>query len=138
MKKSLLLVVVLFSAIVYSQSQNPVEIPKIVIKVALGESAQIGPVIIKFLDVVEDSRCPEYVTCVWAGRVVVNVEVKAKGKPTEIKKLIFGQTKPGESIDNILYSVSGYSLEATMVTPYPKESTNEIKDYALLISENKG
>ncbi|HEU4390447.1 MAG TPA: hypothetical protein VFV34_21765 [Blastocatellia bacterium] len=48
-----------------------------------GEEAIVdGTVIrIRFASVVSDSRCPENVTCVWAGNAEVNLELRKKKKP---------------------------------------------------------
>jgi hypothetical protein len=41
----------------------------------LGQTIQVGSLRIRFQGVIEDSRCPEDVTCVWQGRVTVAIEV---------------------------------------------------------------
>ena len=46
---------------------------------ALGEIATLEGVTVKPLDVVEDSRCPALVRCVWAGRVRISAEVSGTG-----------------------------------------------------------
>jgi hypothetical protein len=38
------------------------------ILLATGEALTVGGYALRFVDVVEDSRCPEDVTCVWGGR----------------------------------------------------------------------
>jgi hypothetical protein len=38
---------------------------------ALGHRVRWGTVSAKPLDLVEDSRCPRYVSCVWRGRLVI-------------------------------------------------------------------
>lgn len=43
----------------------------------------------------EDSRCPTGVTCIWAGRARVKVEITSEGK-TEEKTLTFGEVRQGE------------------------------------------
>ena len=42
-----------------------------------------SPVKIRFVQVVEDSRCPTDVTCVWAGNAKVRVEVDSAGAVLE-------------------------------------------------------
>ena len=46
----------------------------------LNEEVQIGDVRVKPLEVVEDSRCAEDVTCVWAGRVRLRVAISGAGE----------------------------------------------------------
>ena len=45
----------------------------------LGDAVEIGGHEIRFVDVVEDSRCPEDVTCVWEGRAKVRLAASAPG-----------------------------------------------------------
>src|SRR5918994_2753147 len=40
---------------------------------------------VQFVDIASDSRCPNDVTCVWAGEVVVRLRVRQEGRPTEIE-----------------------------------------------------
>ena len=44
---------------------------------ALGQTAHVDGLRVKPLAIVEDSRCPINVICVWAGRLVVRAEVSA-------------------------------------------------------------
>ena len=47
----------------------------------LGQEVRLGNLRIRPLAVIEDSRCPLDVTCVWAGRVRVRVAVSGVGDP---------------------------------------------------------
>jgi len=42
---------------------------------------------IKFIGLVEDSRCPENARCVWAGNAKIKLEVKGKGAASQIIEL---------------------------------------------------
>jgi len=54
-----------------------------VVAVSLNETADLGGGLnVRPLSVIEDSRCPANVDCVWAGRVVLRAEVN--GQPTDI------------------------------------------------------
>jgi hypothetical protein len=55
----------------------------------LGGTATIGPVQVMPLAVLEDSRCPQAVRCVWAGRV--RIAARVNGTDTE---LTLGQPVP--------------------------------------------
>jgi hypothetical protein len=46
---------------------------------ALGQTAYINGLHVRPITVVEDSRCPTDVTCVWAGRLIVRSEVSGGG-----------------------------------------------------------
>ena len=59
----------------------------------LGEEVQIGDIRMRPIEVLEDSRCPIDVTCVWAGRVRVRVAVGGAGAP--VMELNQSVTVPG-------------------------------------------
>eukprot|EP00657_Telonema_sp_P-1_P004455 TRINITY_DN20311_c0_g1_i1.p1 TRINITY_DN20311_c0_g1~~TRINITY_DN20311_c0_g1_i1.p1 ORF type:complete len:118 (-),score=31.44 TRINITY_DN20311_c0_g1_i1:150-503(-) len=63
-----------FSTIAFGQD-SPTQAPKIAIKVTKGETITLDGIKIKFAEVLEDSRCPTNVNCIWAGRAKVKVEV---------------------------------------------------------------
>ena len=44
-------------------------------ELAQGESVQVAGHSLRFVDVVEDSRCPTGVTCIWGGRAKVRLSV---------------------------------------------------------------
>ena len=88
-----------------------VETPKLVAKLFLGKTYHIEDVQIKFSDVLSDSRCPEDVTCVWAGEAIVLVDILQNGTLQEQKKLIF---QPGKRHDKKLFNL--FSSETTTIT----------------------
>ncbi|HEY0163948.1 MAG TPA: hypothetical protein VGB39_01095 [Sphingomicrobium sp.] len=45
----------------------------------LGETAVLDGVTVKPLEVIEDSRCPAQVQCVWAGRIRIRAEISHSG-----------------------------------------------------------
>jgi len=55
--------------------------------VALGQKANVGPLIVTPLAIVEDSRCPTDTQCVWAGRVRIDAAIN-----DERHELTLGQT----------------------------------------------
>ncbi len=136
MKNSLFFLFIFVTTLSFSQNEK-LETPKIAVKIALGETVIIKGVPIKFLEVTEDSRCPEYVTCIWAGRAIVKVEVAMKGKNPQQKQLLFGTTQAGETVDNTIFKSGELFLEGLKLTPYPKESNMEKVKYVLLVCEGK-
>ncbi len=46
----------------------------------LGGVAVAGPLRVRPLRVIEDSRCPMNARCVWAGRLILRAEVRAGGR----------------------------------------------------------
>lgn len=136
MKNSLLAIIILFSSFAFGQEDSP-EIPKIGVKVPKGETVVLKGVSIKFLEVVEDSRCPEGVSCIWAGRAIVKAVVTSNGK-TEEKILLFGEVRQGEEKNTNLYSSASFSINGLTLNPYPTmESSGKEKGYTLLICEEK-
>lgn len=71
--------------------------------VALGQTAYVGGPRVTPLSVVEDSRCPADVTCIWAGRVIVRARV-AGGAWERTMDLTLGE--PQQVADGMLELVS--------------------------------
>lgn len=100
---------------------------------SIGQSARIDneSMVIKFIDVTEDSRCPKDVQCIWAGRVSCDVEITLNGISNRIILTQPAQTADGgNTFENYLFDVN--------VSPYP-ETTKEIakKDYRLSLIVTK-
>ncbi|HSM14607.1 MAG TPA: hypothetical protein VLA66_11125 [Thermoanaerobaculia bacterium] len=94
---------------------------------AVGEQARAGdgPLLVRFVRVVEDSRCPTGVTCVWAGRAVVEVAASLEDRevPERNLELEVGAA-PAE-----LY---GWRLAAARLDPHPRaEERTATEDYRL-------
>ena len=61
----------------------------------IGQVAVVGPLRARPIAVVEDSRCPVDVQCVWAGRLVVLTEVEFAGGSQEYRgNLALGEPFP--------------------------------------------
>ena len=133
MKKSIFILIVLMSSIVYSQEEK-VESPKIAIKIPLDKTITLENHTIKFMEVLEDSRCPENTTCIWAGRARVVVEVSENGKESYKRTLIFGKVNDGESYDKELFSYNKTKVIGLTLNPYPNsKEANEGAPYMLLV-----
>lgn len=78
----------------------------------IGEMVNLGNQSLKFKNVVTDSRCPQMVTCIWAGEAIVAVEIYEDGKCIEEKLIFVAQSHiPLEfSTENTTYSISGINL----------------------------
>ena len=129
MKKYLLILFLFTAAIGFSQDK-PVEVPKILVKIALGETVTFKKATVKFLKVVEDSRCPSDVTCIWEGQAIVLAEVTESGKQAQQVELLYGKRK-----NKSLLSLEGYSLKGMSLSPYPSTDIIGKMDYSLLVSE---
>ncbi|WGF93640.1 hypothetical protein [Aequorivita marisscotiae] len=136
MKNSLLAILILFSTFAFAQD-DAAETPKIAVKVPKGETVVLKGISIKFLEVVEDSRCPTGVDCIWAGRAKVKVAVTANGN-TEEKILTFGETRSGEAKNTNIFSSKEFAINGLKLNPYPtSEDAGKEKKYVLLICEEK-
>ena len=71
---------------------------------------------------IEDSRCPQGVTCIWAGEVTVRIRVREGGDDREIA-LTLG-ARPGS--DTV--KTSRHELRLSDVSPYPREGAEVARD----------
>ena len=134
MKKAIWLFAFLCYGIIFSQEGDPIDVPKIVVKIPLGETVRLDDVAITFVKVVEDSRCPKNVTCIWQGRIIVQVAVKREGELIQNKELLLGKTKHGEQETTIIYSTEDLLLNVVSVNPYPDIEDTGDRDYVLLVA----
>ncbi len=107
-----------------------------VFELAFAQSAREanGGLSLHFVEVPEDSRCPEGVNCVWAGQVTVVLNAK-RGDRQE--KLTF--IREAKSKKNVTRTFEGYKVHLLGVEPYPKEgSPLKKEDYRLRLSVRKG
>jgi hypothetical protein len=85
-----------------------------------------GDLALTFTDVVEDSRCPADVACVWSGMAVVTLEVEAGGQAAQTVQL-GGMTDSAGKVSGPVpardvtdaATVGGYRVQLLAVTPYP-------------------
>lgn len=95
------------------------------VTLAVGDRVVVEPdrIEVAFVSVVEDSRCPIDVTCVWAGRAVARVEVTGGGEGAVALDLEVGGP-PAEA--------HGLRLSAPAIEP-PQREGQEIRpeDYRL-------
>lgn len=75
----------------------------------------------KYLRIIEDSRCPEGVTCVWQGLAIVEIEVKTPTSKPQIIQLstMEFQGKNAKQTENIF----GYNI--TLENVLPGKSTDQ-------------
>jgi hypothetical protein len=88
----------------------------------------------QFLDVPEDSRCPSFVECIWAGQVMVSLNVSEFSSVPLIFNLTLGPSPSNSSAR----SVDTHVIELLQVEPYPiREEEIAKSDYraTFIISE---
>jgi hypothetical protein len=135
MKNIILLLFLMVSTMAFSQEKT-VEVPKIGVKIALGETVALNGVYLTFTEVLEDSRCPQNVECIWEGRVRVQLTINALEDEPSLQELIIGKTRPGESENRTIFKSSQMVIEGIAVTPYPQD-TGQNLEYCLVVDVKK-
>lgn len=69
---------------------------------------------VRFVSLIEDSRCPTDTTCVWAGNAKITVRVSRNGN---VKAIILN-TNPKEPVAGF----GGYSIKLVRLTPEPRSN----------------
>lgn len=75
---------------------------------------------VKFLSVIEDSRCPEGVNCIWAGNAKIKIEVSCNNNKEEFE-INTNLGAKGATFD-------GYAINLTDLSPVPKEGVTTEKE----------
>jgi len=137
MKRSILLIVIFITSFSFSQDSikiRKVETPIITSKVYLGKSIIVENFKIEFIEVLQDSRCPKGVHCIWAGEVVILVDLYEDGKKGEQKKITLNpKIELQKRIGNLFFSEQ-LSLSVLNVLPHPDANikTQSNRYYLLL------
>ena len=101
------------------------------VELKTGEEAIIGGLVIKFKEVLSDSRCPKEVTCIWAGEAKVLVALYRDDRLLGEEILTFANEFSNVSrLEN--YKSEMDSLVGGSLKPYPKIGQKTImEDYSL-------
>lgn len=97
------------------------------VELAVGESVALAGETraVTFVRVAEDSRCPRGVTCVWAGRAVVELALALPGRPAETVRLVVGEPPPAGA-------AGALELAALALEPAPRAGVaTRAEDYRL-------
>jgi hypothetical protein len=131
MKNSLLVFLLIFTVSVFAQKEN-IKHVKITQKTCLKKTGYQ----LVLAAIISDSRCPEGVTCVWAGEASAVISVYKDSKLVEDKTIIF--SLKNEEDNNQWFAK--YLLEKqrkiknSSVFPYPKQGVIVAKkDYYIKI-----
>jgi len=104
---------------------------KITLRVGQQKSAMRGDLKIKFVRVLEDSRCPRDVNCIWAGNA--KVELKVTGPDGNTKTIVVN------TMGNLTNGPSGgqfdtYAINLVGLTPQPVSGRKlSSRDYRLAL-----
>ncbi len=82
------------------------------VTVGKAKTARISKISINFVSVLEDSRCPEGVDCIWAGRARIQVTLGVEAK--EAKAVEFSLDGDDNS-----FEFSGYRVHFSSLNPKP-------------------
>lgn len=62
---------------------------------SIGQAARAGPFVVRPIAVVEDSRCPATVQCIWAGRLRITAEIDHRGGSETLRReMVLGEPVP--------------------------------------------
>lgn len=103
-----------------SNSTTSSDVKKVDIK--MGDYQQIAGtnLNVKYNGIIEDSRCPEGTTCVWAGVAVAELEIMTPtSRPRTIQLATMDMESRGLKKSEIVY---GYNFTLKTVSPYPSQN----------------
>lgn len=105
--------------------------PVIAVKLMLGKKVVLSKTEITFEAVLEDSRCPKNVTCIWAGQATIRVRIKPVGSPEELREITFS---PGLQGPVLLAVTKNCRIVVDNLHPYPIASTDDAAKKGYFIS----
>ena len=86
---------------------------------ARGSTATVDGLDVTFATVLEDSRCPLNVTCVWEGRATINLELAEGGRTGGINLTLPGNTGAEDSGRHPTVMALGHHVTLMALDPYP-------------------
>lgn len=96
---------------------------------AVGETAEVAGLIIRFIEVAEDSRCPLGVTCFWEGRGLVVLSAVVAG----VEELVSLSTADSGDASRSA-TVSGYRITLVTLDPEPvSDAPTAPEDYLMTL-----
>ncbi len=104
-----LLLTLFFGAMINVEAKTPK-----ILKLRLHEQKNIAgtKLTVKFLEMVEDSRCPKGVNCVWAGNAKISIEISKNGKSAKTFEL-------NSNLDPQTIMFEGCKFRLIALDPYP-------------------
>jgi hypothetical protein len=130
MKKIILLFLFFFGILSFAQNTEKGRMQYL--KITQKECAKKKGYQLVLKKVLSDSRCPEGVTCVWAGETKVVISVYKDGKLIEDKAITnpTGQNQEDQSWFSNYLPSNKRNIKSISVFPYPKEGrVIKPKDY---------
>ena len=129
--KKVLLVFSIVSIIVSCQAlAQKQDTPETVFNIPLTKTSTQAGVSITLVAVLEDSRCPIDTTCIWAGKAVVKILVRASGEDAQEMTVVF----QNES-QSVIATTEDTVFIALKLLPYPGDSNGKEVGYQLQVSK---
>ncbi|ARV09586.1 hypothetical protein BTO05_08015 [Winogradskyella sp. PC-19] len=139
MKQLFFTSIFLFSFVINLQNQSiDKEIRTQVNEISIKDSFTFDDYVIRFVNVLSDSRCPKGVMCVQAGAAIVKVVVYKSGKPIQNHNMTFTPNGYFPNNKGNLFNSETLKITSIGLLPYPKPETQIIKEnytLKLLIEE---
>ena len=110
---SILIFTLIFTGFLSAKSKTVGEVK---LRIAQEKAVPGTAIKIKFLSVVEDSRCPTGVKCIWAGVAKIKIQLGKNGKPAQSFELNTNQTDKTINFE-------GHQVKLKMLTPYPNSAS---------------
>jgi len=130
MKKSILFLFMIINSVVLAQSPKSQKVKYTTIKQKVCANQKGFQLVLKA--VVSDSRCPEGVTCIWAGEVSAVVSVYKNSKLIEDTTLVFSMKNEEDNKKwfSKYLPEKQKKIKSIGVVPYPKEGSKiDPEDY---------
>jgi hypothetical protein len=134
MKKSILFLFMMISIVALAQSPESQKVKYTTIKQKVCPNQKGFQLVLK--GIVSDSRCPEGVTCIWAGEASAVVSVYKDSKWIEDTTLVFSMKNEEDNKKwfSKYLPEKQKKIKSIGVVPYPKEGTKiDSEEYYLKI-----
>ncbi len=116
MAVKMLFVTLLFAVATIVMADSPEIEKELVLKIGTESVVPESDTSLRFVEVLEDSRCPEGVDCIWAG--VARIKLEASGRDGRKHEIVL------DTLDGTDTAVhAGLKIRLTRVDPYPKADT---------------
>jgi len=139
MKKLLVFLFLLFPFIGFMQDSTEVDTPKIVTRVKVGKDLNFGTKSLKFIKIIEDSRCPKGTDCMWAGEAKALIGFYENKTLIEEKVFVFGTQGINKNKTKEIFAAGKKTIYGYAISPYPlADQLIDPKNYylELFIKEN--
>ncbi len=124
-----LVLVFIFGSMIYEI--NAQTTPPETISVNYQKTVTKDNLTLKFVSVIEDSRCPVGVNCIWAGNAKVQIEISSKKGISQTFEL-------NTDLQPQIVAFDGFEIKLQNLTPHPKaETTTNPNSYTSVFAIRK-